>query len=214
VVVVVVIHASSYIYTCTHTHIYMCVCACMCVYIATLRTAVLLHPSQIKYHRGFGLEGCFVWGKLCWHQWWASYGLRTALSLLWWVVVVDQQQQQPLPLLYYIMMGRCIMVAASVHVHYYVFRPSISDNSFGRKKERWERENMCVCVCVRAHAQYTSADIYSHSLSCSLLAYGPQLFVLTGHLKLVWKGANARHIYIYTCGQQEPRLWSLSRVYV
>src|SRR5690242_13702752 len=85
VVVAVVIRASSYICTCIHTHTHMCVCVRACVYIYS-NIAHSCPPSSLYLslylYREREIEGCFVWGKLCWHQWWASYGLRTALSLL------------------------------------------------------------------------------------------------------------------------------------
>jgi len=70
----------------------------------------------------------------------------------------------------------------------YFDRPSPTTASAGKKeKEREMRERICVYVCTHSAHQQQITHILTLNLLLflSLLAYGPQLFVLTGHLKLV-----------------------------
>jgi len=81
------------------------------------------------------------------------------------------------------------VVVVCVHIVYFD-RPSPTTASAGTKeRERDERVRIYVCLCVCTHSahqqQITHILTLNLLLFLSLLAYGPQLFVLTGHLKLV-----------------------------
>lgn len=128
--------------------------------------------------------GCFVWGKLCWHQWWASYGLRTALSLLppFAIHTHDGKVHDTTTTTAHThtRMRVCVCVCVVLFWWCYVFRPSISDDSFGRKTYNSQQQ------------QRSSYNV--------LLALWPTALCADGAFEACLKGSQRTHmLFIFFC---------------